>query len=803
VQNQDPNGTGWHYNKPIPFFARHAWLGTVNIFLSKDNKVHAFPFGENLDGELTQSLPALIAGWAGQEEGQFEIDYSINPNSFNRLSFSDVVSGSFDPDEIAGKAVLIGGSAIELRDFFLTPKHGIISGHTIQALAAETLIQNRILQEISVIYLFAGLFGLLILLTLLYGQQRFWLTIGTLAAIAVLLEALFVYLQSVALLSLDSAVFHSSIVLFLVFMTLREIDLRRLIIVVLKNENQRMLNVLSTIISDSFDGTLIIDRTGTIKYASKQADELLNSGHSLAEMPIDNVELPDGFELEIAAALKSGQTKVSSNRKPDLVTFRRKKNDEEKFLEYVLTVSELTFQRALFQKPEVETFVCISFRDVTEEHIAKERLKYLAYFDETTGTPNRAQLKDTLHRILKARSEEVAVLSFSLDRFENVVTARGHLFGEELLAAVARRVKTKFPDFDCISHLGGAHYGLICRKFCNQSKLISDAEELIKVVSEPFELDGYGATVGAHAGIAMASPERCDAEGLIAQAQTACQQAVKAKSSAPILYETDFEANVRTRQSLELDLWKALENNELFLVYQPQVRLSDGTPYGAEALVRWEHPTRGLVRPDEFIDIAEQSDLISHVGSWVMRQACMQAARWPHNMKVAVNASASQFLQDDFIGIVDGAIAESRPSADRLEIEITESIFVDKPERVIDRIHRLKNKNISFALDDFGTGYSSFGYIQDLPLDKIKIDQLFIRNSTESDRSHSIVKAIATLAKNFGIKTVAEGIETSAHQVLAQRAGCTVGQGYLYGKPLRAEEFDVWIEKMNYMASSA
>ncbi|ESZ54194.1 diguanylate phosphodiesterase [Mesorhizobium sp. L103C131B0] len=428
-----------------------------------------------------------------------------------------------------------------------------------------------------------------------------------------------------------------------------------------------------------------------------------------------------------------------------------------------------------------------TFEDITERRRAEERMSHLAHYDTLTDLPNRSMFRERLDQAM-AGDTPLAIFSLDLDRFKAVNDTWGHPAGDWLLKCVAERLRHSLrSDTDVVARLGGDEFAIL--QF--NPKGATDAEQLAKrivaVVSQPFRDKGRDMHVGISLGIALYPGDGKDADTLLKNADMALYSGKSEGRNVYRFFEPGMDALVRARLALETDLETALKRREFVLEFQPITNIASGKIVGAEALMRWNSPTRGLVAPDDFIAAAEDSGLIVPLGEWALKQACSVAAGWPPVMRIAVNVSAVQIRSADFARSVISALAVSGVPASRLELEITETVLMDESETVLKTLRQLRELGIRIALDDFGTGYSSLGYLRRFPVDKIKIDRSFIHDIDNKDTA-AIVRTIIGLGAELGITVTAEGVETEAQLDILRKAGCVEAQGFLIGMPSKAAD---------------
>ena len=425
--------------------------------------------------------------------------------------------------------------------------------------------------------------------------------------------------------------------------------------------------------------------------------------------------------------------------------------------------------------------------DLTEQRRSEQEITRLARFDSLTSLPNRAMMRQTLDEALRnaaRRQKGCALFLIDLDRFKNVNDTLGHPIGDALLRQVAERLKLVMGNHGQVGRLGGDEFEAVLPGTVETGLLESLAKTLIEQVSRPYMIEGHKVTIGASVGISIGDPGRACADALVRNADLALYAAKAAGRGVHCFYEQSMHSEATDRQALENDLRQAIERNELSVVYQPIVRTAGEEICGFEALVRWTHPARGPIGPDKFIPLAEECGMIEKIGTFVLRTAVEEASHWPDHVRIAVNLSPIQFNNPGIVATVAAALADHTLRAERLELEITEGVFLADNDATDETFANLKSLGVRLALDDFGTGYSSLGYLKKAPFDKIKIDQSFVRGAASRDnRNSAIIRAIVTLADSLGMDTTAEGVETHDDLQLIRELGVSQIQGYIFGRP--------------------
>ncbi|MGY4423131.1 diguanylate cyclase (GGDEF)-like protein [Bradyrhizobium sp. JR6.1] len=445
---------------------------------------------------------------------------------------------------------------------------------------------------------------------------------------------------------------------------------------------------------------------------------------------------------------------------------------------------------AIAQRPTSDGGWLVTCEDVTEQQRAESQIAFMARHDALTRLPNRTLLAERIELAVAqvGRGSGFAVFCLDLDNFKQVNDTLGHPVGDELLCAVADRLNACVREVDTVARLGGDEFAVIQCGVQAGEEAERLARRIVECVGAPYELNGHRVVVGCSVGISMSPVDGSTGEKLLKNADVALYRAKMEGRGTWRFFEPAMDASLQRRRAIELDLREAMAKDEFSLYYQPLYDLHLDRICGFEALLRWHHPKRGMVAPDQFIPIAEEIGLIAPLGEWVLNRACEQAVSWPSEMKLAVNVSAVQFRDPDFIDVVVNGLAASKLSPRRLELEITESVFLANSSETLATLHKLKALGLRIALDDFGTGYSSLSYLRSFPFDKLKIDKSFVRDATATHGSKSIVRAVISLGRSLGMTTIAEGIETVEQLDHMRAEGCNEAQGFLFSHPVPVTE---------------
>lgn len=436
-------------------------------------------------------------------------------------------------------------------------------------------------------------------------------------------------------------------------------------------------------------------------------------------------------------------------------------------------------------------YVLFVAEDATEELAAHAQIHHMAHHDALTGLPNRTLFNERLRQALVRGSENAkltAALCLDLDNFKNINDSLGHAFGDKLLRELGKRLRRELREHDTLARLGGDEFAVVLTGLDGRDAACNTAQRLINAICPPFQIEGHQFTVGVSIGIAIAPDDNDQAEQLLGYADMALYEAKRNGRNRYECFDVELDVAARQRRLVETDLRTALHLGQLQLHYQPVVDQQTSSVTGYEALLRWEHPTRGMVMPMDFIPIAEETGLIHELGTRALNLACQEAASWDSEQTVSVNLSAVQFKNGNLVHIVALALADSGLPPQRLELEITESVLLGNSEENVRTLRALKDLGVSISLDDFGTGYSSLGYLRSFPFDRIKIDKSFVHDMCDSREAMSIIRAITDLSNSLMIKTTAEGVESEEQMRRLAAEGCSHFQGYLYGRPAPASE---------------
>lgn len=765
---------------PLARFRAAADVAMVNVLGAASGVIRRYPAGTVIGGQYYPSLAELLSGRKLSPGDVFDIDYGIDARVIDRISAADLLAGRVDASRVAGKQVVIGASAQELRDFFTTPRFGTLSGGLLQILAAESLAQGRALRESGPLP--AAALALLAALLFVFACPRlpFLGRLALLLSIVPLSEGGALLLQAAAPILVATAPLDAAALAFALAVVLEELVRRRRLHVAAARERDAVRRMLDQVIADNLDGILVIDADRRIVAASSVTGALVGQDGPLLGQRAAAV-LPDTIAGTVERAFAHSGP-LPDALKPAEITIGEA--GARRTIEYALAVSQIVDAQGAQRQ-----VVCLTFRDITARRRGEERLAFLARHDSLTGVLSRPAFMEAVQAMVADESERdqgVTVFAVDFGGFGRVNELFGYSVGDGVLREAAQRLERQAPL--AVGRIGGDGFAVAKRGSLSAEAAASIGDELVAALTRPYLYAGHSISLSAHIGITGSDESGFSGEQLLVHADLALVSGKSAPGSTVRHFSPALLERFMERQRLETALRDAIEGNRLVVHYQPQIALTSGRLAGVEALVRWNDPERGLVLPGEFIPIAEETGLIVDLGRFVMERACRDLADWPEDVRVAVNVSPVQFAADDVADMVRLAAREAGIDPVRIEIEITESVFAQPGDAITDALDRLRLSGVGIALDDFGTGYSSLGQLYRLPVDTLKIDRGFVAPLPGDAGRLAIVGAMLTLARTLGKRVVAEGIETQAQANLLKGLGCAFGQGYRFDKPLAIED---------------
>ena len=556
--------------------------------------------------------------------------------------------------------------------------------------------------------------------------------------------------------------------------------------ITLRKRAEEQLKLQSAALEAAANAIVITDYEGKIVWVNRAFTTM--TGYGKEEVLSKNLRLlksgdqPESYYANLWSTISSGKVWQGEivNRRKDGTTYTEE-----------MTITPVSRDVG---NPADRYFIAIK-QDITKRKRAEERVQYLAYYDALTGLPNRTLLQDRLAKALagaRRRKDKAAILFLDLDRFKDINDSLGHSVADLLLQEVAERLKTWAREQDTVARVGGDEFLIVLTGVKDVADAAVATERIVNLMTAEFVVQGHSLSIGCSVGISIFPEHGADGETLIKNADAAMYSAKENGRNRFQFFTEDMNAQVVERLTLENSLRLALDKKELFLVYQPQMDIATGRITGLEALLRWQHPDLGLVPPDKFIRIAENSGLIVPIGEWVVRTACRQARKWQDEglpaVSVAVNVSAVQFRQEGFCELIRRALHETGLAPQYLELELTESLLLANADLMLSVVQELKAMGVTLAIDDFGTGYSSFSYLRQFRVSKLKIDRVFIRDVAVNPDDAAIASAIISMAKSLHLKVIAEGVEDEAQMSFLRAHQCDEIQGYYFSKPLAVDK---------------
>ena len=774
-------GNGTVVNRPIAELAQESEVVSVDVPLGVGNLIRDYPSSRTIGNERTISLGASLANARSENittsEGLFGLNFAIDLNEIDRISVADLLSGKVEVDRLRGRDVVIGASAQELRDMFATPRFGMVPGGLVHILAGETLLQGVSMHDASWQWIVAIITALALLAGFL--GDRFsrlgWLFRALGLAAFVELGAL--WLQGEQALRFNSGAIHVALGTFVIAGIVTDLRLRRRLHAHAASEREFMRSMLRQVIADDLDGVIILNETGKILASSQVAQDFLMCSSDNTS----DVTLPEPLaKLANDCFTKAGDDPLKFAATGELALSVLSKG--LRYLHYVVTLSSIGDQNSI-------RVVCLTFRDVTERRNEQELLKFLAKHDPSTGAWLRHELITNMETLLarSAGSKTIALILVEVRRLASITNLHGDAVGDFLLQSLTSRLRAE--GYPMVARIGDANFA-IAGPCSGEHLSVARLNSMIERIVKPYTIGPHTIMIGVDVGMATSSVGGIRAEGLLTQARIAQAVARNGAVDGLEIFSPKMEAEFKEREWIVNALREALaQGNQFSLEYQPQFDLASDECTGAEALIRWHHPERGLISPGKFIAIAEETRLIVDMGRWALQTACNEAASWPERMRVAVNVSPIQLESPELRWDLYSALEMSGLAPNRLTIELTESAFVSGGIDTIATLQELRNQGVGIAIDDFGTGFSSLGYLDRLPFDEIKIDQAFIKRFLVDSGAASIVQSILQLADKLGKTVVAEGVESEAQADLLKKLGCPIVQGYFYGRPIAASEF--------------
>ena len=777
-----PNGGAAHINRPLKPFSNQSWPAVVNVAVESDGLVRRYPVGEKLGDALMPSMAVVLAGQDAGRRSPFLIDFSIRAASIPRVSYADVLHGDAATlDKLRDKKIIVGATALELGDRFSVPNGGIVSGPVLQALAAESILQHRMLRWTSDAGMILGL-GVICLL-MMYSWRRLasGYRVAVLIAAGAVVELTAVFVQVRWPFVVDTSLFHIAIIAYLTAIALDEIDFRGLLGRIAESRFHRIAMSLGDgLVCTDADHRITVWNPGASAIFGYMPAEIIGRPFdTLCAAPADGAARPSMRDVARQALLVPGGAVV--------VEFEGRRKNGETF------PVEASFSG--WQGTDGFQYGAI-LRDISVRKREVERVRYLAEHDALTGLANRNMLHAGLASLIAAaerRSSGVALLVLGLDGFQQINDMLGHSAGDLVLRAVAERLRSEADGKAVVARLSGDEFAIALDCAEAGEPIVEFAERIALAFEAPLATGTRQHRVRISIGVAVYPDGGHNADDLLSNGHLALSRAKATRRGSHVIFESAIRQELENRLTLESELALAADHGEFELFYQPQVRLVDGDLVGAEALIRWRHPVRGYVSPGEFMPVVNTSALSERIANWVMETACRQARAWElsgNSVRVAINLSPSQLHSGDLAHAVAALLDATGLTPALLELEVTEDILLHDEGRVLDMFKRIQELGVRVLFDDFGTGYASLSYLKKFPLDGLKIDRSFVLDLLTDSDDAAIVGSTIGLSKQLGLSVVAEGIENRATADFLISMGCKEGQGYFFGRPMPADAFE-------------
>ncbi|OPY97981.1 histidine kinase [Bradyrhizobium sacchari] len=789
------NGGAVHVNRPLKPFSNQSWPAVVNVAVESDGLVRRYPVSEKFGDALMPSMAVVLAGQDATRRPPFLIDFGIRAASIQRVSYVDVMRGDTAAlDKLRDKKIIVGATALELGDRFSVPNGGIVSGPVLQALATESILQNRMLRWTSDVGMILGLGALCLLM--LYSWRRFapGLRVAILVATGAAVELIAVLVQARWPFVIDTSLLHIAIIAYLTAIALDEIDFRSLLGRIAESRFHRIAMSLGDgLVCTDADHRITVWNPGASAIFGYMPAEIIGRPfETLCAVPADGDARPSMGDAARRALLVPGGAVV--------VEFEGRRKNGETF------PVEASFSG--WQGTDGFQYGAI-LRDISVRKREAERVRYLAEHDALTGLANRNMLHAGLTGLIAAaeqRPSDVALLVLGLDGFQQINDMLGHSAGDLVLRAVADRLRTEVDGKAIVARLGGDEFAIALDCTEAGEPIAEFAGRIAGVFEAPLATGTRQHRVRISIGVAVYPDGGQNADDLLSNGHLALSRAKATRRGSHVIFESAIRQELENRLTLESELALAADRGEFELFYQPQVRLVDGSLVGAEALIRWRHPVRGYVSPGEFMPVVNTSALSDRIGNWVMETACRQARAWElsgNSVRVAINLSPSQLDSGDLAHSVAALLEATGLTPSLLELEVTEDILLHDERRVLDMFKRIQQLGVRVLFDDFGTGYASLSYLKKFPLDGLKIDRSFVLDLLTDSDDAAIVGSTIGLSKQLGLTVVAEGIENRATADFLVSMGCEEGQGYFFGRPMPVEAFEQQFQATGYDAVSA
>ncbi len=771
------------YTAPLPLFRRHARVASVNTMPDGDGLIRRHSLNDFWRDEVVATMPALLAGWSRAPSRTFHIDYGIRPDTIPVLSYVDVMQGRFDREEVRGRKIIVGATAVELGDIYAVPVYTALPGALVQALTYESLVQGRTLHRSALWVVLAGAAIIALALGRRFQSWSWRRGLAALAAVAAGSFALSVAVQAVTPLMLEVTPWIVVAVGLFGIALFRRIERQGVLLTMRGSRLRHSSALMRSVVECSSEAILTISEGLVVEFANPAAELMLDAKPGdLAGQPISRI-LPS-----VTSADDLGALQRNPSRRIELEGRTR----DGTGVHIEATVDKMSVDGTVH-------YVLVA-RDIGERKAQQEVLEYLALHDPMTGLPNRTLLMDRLdHAIAASRRSgtRLALLILDLDRFKEINDTLGHAVGDLLLVAVGETLGSPLRASDTVARLGGDEFAILLPAVSDVGHARDIAGRVARATNQPFPVEDLMLDIGVSIGAALYPDHGETAEDLMRSADVAMYMA-KRDGTTIAVYDEDRDHNSVRNLSMSGELRQAMDDDELVLFFQPQIEIATGRLVGAEALIRWDHPRYGVVPPVEFITLAEQSGLIGPLTRWILRNALEHLGDWQkagYDIGMSVNLSPRNLLEEDLPASVARLMQQRAIRSGSLTMEITEDAIITDPDRALTAMEHLGASGVRLSIDDFGTGQSSLAYLKTLPVDELKIDKSFVTQMADGTRDAVIVCAMIDLAHDLGLMVVAEGIESESLLEALRGMRCDFGQGYHLGRPMRKDAFERWMQE--------
>ncbi len=756
-------------NRPYAPFEKLSWPVAVTVPADPDGEIRRYFYSLNLPNGPIETVAAMLAGQQGPPDTTFAINFGVQARSLPIYSAFDVLQGQIDPVAFQDKSVIVGAFALELRDNFNVPVHGILPGAVIHALAAETLRSGTIPKMMKPAWGIGWSVLLVALMNIWHRRLRAWAVVVGLLGSCLLTEALAYVLYRADQLQSPTAIFHVGVLCYGFWRLSASLDVVnwRLRDQVARLDNATEL--LQRIFEHSAACIVVIDDRGMILTFSRSAERHFGAGPKA-------IALPQVFADIATAALAAGPGCTGSG--PQQIALG------DRVFEYTATLSKL--RRAAtgrLRRMTEEPLVTLSITDVTTEHLQQQRIAYLSSYDVQSGAFRRHAFENMLSDTLSVDTP-ATVLALQINGLAKVNAILGREVATAFLREIATQIRSVFGPQAAIGRLSDQVFAVLSVSPSTPEQNNALAQRLYSTLATPIQVKT--AMIDARPQVGYASKPMAvgvDGAALLKQAEIALDAVVHTTGIDTMPFSPALADHKTRLLQIEDALWGAHARGEFVLLYQPQIDMETGQLVGVEALLRWMHPKLGSVPPDVFIPIAESNGYIHELGRWVLTKACHDARHLPDRIEVAVNVSGHQLHGDTFAAEVQQVLKATGLRPARLCLELTESVFVDTTDKIIRQMHAIASVGPTWALDDFGTGYSSFAYLSRFPLKKVKLDKSFIQAPDDDCHADAILRSVAVLCDGIDAVFLGEGVETQSQFNRLQDANCKLVQGYFFGKP--------------------